>query len=161
MPNTVLEPYRVLDMTDHKGFLCGRILGDFGADVIKVEPIGGEPSRMIGPFYHDTRDRNKSLCWYAYNANKRSITLSIETAKGVEIFKKLVQTADVVIESFPTGYLDRIGLGYDDLSRIKPRIVMTSITAFGQEGPWRHQQEVDPIAAEEPEQHRDQLSRGR
>ena len=132
-----LSPYRVLDLTDEKGVYCGRVLGDLGADVIKIEPPGGDPSRKIGPFYHDIPDPEKSLYWFAYNANKRGITLNIESTDGKEIFKRLVKQSDFIIESFPPGYMESIGLGYDALSEINPRIVLTSITPFGQTGPWR------------------------
>ena len=88
----LLSPYRVLDLTDEKGVVCGRILGDFGADVIKVEKPGGDPCRNIGPFYKDTPHLEKSLFWFAYNANKRGITLNIESAEGKEVFKNLVES---------------------------------------------------------------------
>ena len=133
----LLSPYRVLDLTDEKGFLCGRLLGDMGADVIKIEKPGGGPGRNIGPYYHDIPDPEKSLFWFAYNYNKRGITLDIEAAQGQEIFRRLVETADFVIESFPPGYMDRLGLGYSALSEINPRIIMTSITPFGQTGPYK------------------------
>jgi len=133
----LLSPYRVLDLTDEKGVVCGRILGDFGADVIKVEKPCGDPCRNIGPFYHDIPDPEKSLFWFAYCANKRGITLDIESADGKEIFKKLVKAGDVVLESFHPGYMARLGLGYDDLSKINPGIIMTSITPFGQTGPYK------------------------
>lgn len=133
----MLSCYRVLDLTDEKGFLCGRALADFGADVIKIEKPGGEPARSVGPFYHDIPDPEKSLYWFAFNANKRSITLDIETADGREIFRELVKTADVVIESFRPGYMDEIGLGYPVLSEINPGIILTSISGFGQKGPYR------------------------
>jgi len=110
-----LSPYRVLDLADEKGFLCGRILGDLGADVIKVERPGGDLSRNIGPFYHNDIDSEKSLYWWAYNCNKRGITLNIEAEDGKEILKKLVKKSDVIIESFPPGYMDEIGLGYPKL----------------------------------------------
>ena len=129
-----LLPYRVLDLTDEKGFLCGKILGDLGADVIKIEKPGGDPSRNIGPFYHDIPDSEKSLYWFAYNSNKRSITLNIETDDGKEIFKNLVKTADFVLESFDPGYLDKIGLGYCVLKEVNPNIIMVAITPFGQTG---------------------------
>ena len=116
---SLLSLYRALDLTDEKGALCGRILGDFGVDVIKIEPPGGDPSRRIGPFYHDIPDLEKSLYWFAYNANKRGITLNIDTSDGRELFKRLVKTADFVIESFPPGHMDRIGLGYSALNEIK------------------------------------------
>jgi len=125
-----------LDLTDDKGFLCGRILGDLGADVIKVELPGGDPSRRIGPFYKDIPDPEKSLYWFAYNANKRGITLNIESEDGKEIFKKLAKKAHFVIESYPPGYMDSLALGYSSLSQINPAIILTSITPFGQTGPY-------------------------
>ena len=108
-PDSLLGPYRALDLTDDKGFFCGRILGDLGADVIKIERPGGDPARKLGPFYHDILDPEKSLSWFAYNFNKRGITLNIETTDGQELFKRLMKTADWVIESFDPGYVERIG----------------------------------------------------
>lgn len=133
--NGLLGGYRVLDLTDEKAHLCGKILGDFGADVIKVERPGGDPSRNIGPFYRNVPDPEKSLFWFANNTSKRGITLNIEVPDGREIFKTLVKTAGFVIESFEPGYMDGLSLGYSQLEKIKPDIVMTSITAFGQTGP--------------------------
>jgi len=129
-----LSGYRALDLTDEKGFLCGKILADLGADVIKIERPGGDPARCVGPFYHSIPDAEKSLYWFAYNLNKRGITLDIETPEGKGIFKRLVRAADFVIESFHPGYMDKLGLGYSALSEINPRIIMTSITPFGQTG---------------------------
>lgn len=140
-----LSPYRVLDLTDEKGLFCGKILGDLGADVIKVEKPGGDPARNIGPFYHDTPHPEKSLFWFAYNTSKRGITLNIETKEGQEVFKRLVKTADFVIESFPPGYLDKLGLDYSVLSEINPRIIMTSITPFGQTGPYKDYKASDIV----------------
>lgn len=140
-----LEGYRALDLTDDKGFLCGRILGDLGADVIKVEPPGGEPSRRIGPFYKDIADPEKSLYWFAYNANKRGITLNIGARDGQEIFKKLAKTAHFIIESFPPGYMDSLSLGYPNLNQINPAIILTSITPFGQTGPYSHYKVSDIV----------------
>lgn len=132
----LLSPYRVLDLS-HGGFsICGKILGDLGADVIKVEPRCGDAVRYVGPFYKDELDINKSLFFWAYNTNKRGMTLDIETADGQEIFKKLLAKADFVIESYQPGYLDKLGLGYKALSKIKPSIIMASITPFGQTGPY-------------------------
>ena len=105
----MLGPYRVLDLTDEKGLLCGKLLGDLGADVIKIERPGGDPARNIGPFYHDEIDPEKSLFWWAFNTSKKGITLDIETAEGQEVFKRLVKGADLVIESFSPGYMDRLG----------------------------------------------------
>jgi crotonobetainyl-CoA:carnitine CoA-transferase CaiB-like acyl-CoA transferase len=133
----MLSGRRVLDLTDEKGFLCGKILADLGADVIKIERPGGKGSGRIGPFWRDIPDPEKSLYWFSYNANKRGITLDIETADGQEILKKLVRTADFVVESFPPGYMDQMGLGYDALMEINRGIVFASITPFGQKGPYR------------------------
>ncbi len=135
---SLLRDYRVLDLTDEKGILCARTLGDWGADVIKVERPGGDPARNIGPFYKDNPDPEKSLFWFALNANKRSITLNIETIDGREIFKRLVKTADFVIESFDPGFMEGLGLGYSDLEKLSSGIIMTSITPFGQTGPYSH-----------------------
>ena len=139
-----LSPYRVLDLTDEKGYLCGKILGDQGADVIKIEKPMGDTGRRIGPFYHNIPDPEKSLYWFGYNHNKRGITLDIETSDGRDLFKKLVKTADIVIESFSPGYMDRLGLGYSELSRqTDGKLVMTSITPFGQDGPYRNYKASD------------------
>ncbi len=142
----MLSPYRALDLTDEKGLLCGKILGDLGADVIKVERPGGDPARNIGPFYHDEPHPEKSLFWFAFNTSKRGITLNIETTDGQEIFKRLVQSADLVLESFPPGYMDKLGLGYSDLEKINPGIIMASITPFGQTGPYRDYTAPDIVA---------------
>jgi crotonobetainyl-CoA:carnitine CoA-transferase CaiB-like acyl-CoA transferase len=134
----LIKDCRVLDFTNELGFLCGKILGDLGADVIKVEPPGGDPARNIGPFYKDIPHPEKSLYWFGLNNNKRGITLNIETADGREILKKLIGTADILIESFAPGYMDKLGLGYPVLSQMtKDKIIMTSITPFGQEGPYK------------------------
>ncbi|MDY7019486.1 MAG: CoA transferase [Chloroflexota bacterium] len=137
--------YRALDLSDEKGFLCGRILGDFGAEVIKIEKPGGDRSRNIGPFYHDIPDPEKSLYWFAYNANKRGITLNIETKEGQEVFKRLAKDVDFIIESFPPGYMAKLGLDYAVLSELNPRIIMTSITPFGQSGPYRDYKTCDLV----------------
>jgi len=143
---TLLDSYRVLDLTDEKGYFCGKILGELGADVIKIEKPGGDPGRNIGPFYKDIIDPEKSLYWMYFNASKRGITLDIETDDGQEIFKKLVKTADFVIESFHPGYMDSLGLGYDALSKLNPLIIMTSITPFGQTGPYKDFKSSDIVA---------------
>ncbi|MFC1978251.1 CaiB/BaiF CoA transferase family protein [Chloroflexota bacterium] len=131
-----LEPYRILDLTNEKGSSCGKILADLGADVIKIERPGGAAERSIGPFYGNIPHSEKSLFWFVHNAGKRGITLNIESVDGQEIFRKLLQKADFVIESFSPGYLDGLGLGYSELSQVNPRIIMVSITPFGQTGPY-------------------------
>jgi len=141
----MLSSHRVLDLTEDGCMLCGKLLGDFGADVIKIEPPGGSPTRNIGPFYHDTPHPEKSLTWFFLGLNKRGITLNLETADGREIFKRLVKTADFVIESFAPGYMKSLGLGYEELENIKSGIIMTSITPFGQTGPYVHYEVTDII----------------
>lgn len=133
----MLSPYRALDLTDEMGLICGKILGDLGADVIKIEKPGGDATRGTGPFYHDEPDPENSLLWWAYNTSKRGVTLDIETAQGRDLFKKLVEDADFVIESFPPGYMDKLGLGYSELEKINPGVIMVSISPFGQTGPYR------------------------
>jgi len=136
--DTMLGGYRVLDLTEGGCLIAGQMLGDLGADVIKIEPPGGSPSRNTGPFYKDILDSEKSLFWFAYNRNKRSITLNIEKAEGRDVFKRLVRTADIVLESFPSDFLDGLGIGYSALCEIKPDIIVTSITPYGIEGPKSH-----------------------
>ncbi|PJB50411.1 MAG: hypothetical protein CO103_02420 [Chloroflexi bacterium CG_4_9_14_3_um_filter_45_9] len=141
----MLSSYQVLDLTDEKGFLCGKTLADLGTDVIKVEKPGGDTGRNIGPFYKDIPHPEKSLFWFYTNLNKRGITLNLETKEGREILKKLLTKADIVIESFEPGYMDSLGLGYSELERINPGIIMTSITPFGQEGPYSHFKATDIV----------------
>ncbi len=146
MDSTLLGGCRVLDLTDEKGLLCGKVLGDFGADVIKIEKPGGDPARRIGPFYKDTPDPEKSLFWFATNTSKRGITLNIEVPDGQDLFLKLVTSADVVVESSAPGCMDAMGLGYGELKHIKPGLIMTSITPFGQSGPYAHYDATDLVA---------------
>jgi crotonobetainyl-CoA:carnitine CoA-transferase CaiB-like acyl-CoA transferase len=107
--SSILAPFQVLDLTNDKGFFCGRIMGDLGADVIKIEPPGGDPERNIPPFLLDLPGSERSLYWFALNMNKRSMTLDIKSKEGKEKFKILVKTTDFIIESFPPGYLDKLG----------------------------------------------------
>ncbi|OGO30260.1 MAG: hypothetical protein A2Z29_09125 [Chloroflexi bacterium RBG_16_56_11] len=133
----MLSHCRALDLTDENGFLCGKILADLGADVIKIERPGGDASRRADGFWGGVPDAEKGLFWFAYNSNKRGITLDIEKVEGRDIFKKLVNTADFIVESFPPGYLDGLGIGYPALSRKRGGIIWASITPFGQAGPYR------------------------
>lgn len=133
--DTALGDIRVLDLTNEMGLYCGKMLANLGAEVIKVERPGGDPTRNIGPFFHDEPDTEKSLFFFHFNYDKKSITLNLESDDGRELFKNLVKTADVVVESFPPGYMDSLGLGYGELSKVNPRLIMCSITGFGQYGP--------------------------
>jgi crotonobetainyl-CoA:carnitine CoA-transferase CaiB-like acyl-CoA transferase len=136
MLESLLSGYRALDLTDEKGFVCGKILAALGVETIKVEPPGGDPARGISPFLNNKPEINSGLYWLAYNTDKRSITLNLEHEHGRKIFNKLIPKCDFIIESFKPGYLDSIGLGYSALVKINPGIVLTSITPFGQKGPY-------------------------
>lgn len=142
----LLEGLRVLDLTDETGLLCGKLLADMGADVILIEPPEGNPARNLWPFYKDQPGPESSLYWFAYNTNKRSIILDIHQSNGQELFQRLVQNADVVLEAFPPGRLDALGLGYTILSQLNPRLIMTSITPFGQTGPYKDYQASDIVS---------------
>jgi len=131
----MLDAYRVLDLTNNGAMFCGQILADLGADVIAVEPPGGSPARRVGPFAGDRHEPANSLYWWGLNRNKRSIVLDLGDEDDRDRVRQLAQTADFVIESFAPGYLDSLGLGYSALAEINPRIVMVSITPFGQQGP--------------------------
>jgi benzylsuccinate CoA-transferase BbsE subunit len=126
---SALSGYRVLDLTDDKGMLCSRYLADMGAEVIRL----GKPG--------------ESADFHWENLGKRAVTLDIELKPGQEIFKRLVKTADVLLESFPPGYLESFGLGYHQLNKINPRLVMASITGFGQGGPYRDYKSCDIVAS--------------
>lgn len=129
----LLGGYRALDLTDETGWLCGRLLGDLGVEVVQIEKPDGWTGGGL-PFYHGIPTRDNSLYRFCYNANKRGITLDIERSEGKDIFKKLVRSFDVVIESFDPGWLDQNGLGFDALSQINDQLIMASITPFGQQG---------------------------
>jgi crotonobetainyl-CoA:carnitine CoA-transferase CaiB-like acyl-CoA transferase len=131
----MLSPYRVLDLTTERGLLCGQILGDLGADVIKIEPPGGSPARRLAPFYEDTADPNRSIYWWAYNRNKRSITLNLDAVEGRELLYQLIARSHFLIESDNPGYLASRQLGYSELSTHNRKLIYVSITPFGQDGP--------------------------
>ncbi|HEV8717055.1 MAG TPA: CoA transferase [Candidatus Binatia bacterium] len=141
-----LSDLHVLDLTDLKGALCAKLLGDMGADVIKIEPPGGDAMRGIGPFLNGTPHRDRSLLFWFYNTSKRGITLDVYQPAGREIFKQLAAKVDVIIESFAPSTLADLGLGYDDLKRLNPKLVLTSISPFGQTGPYRDYHSSDTVA---------------
>lgn len=132
----LIPPYRILDLTDRRAAFCGRLLADYGADVVKVEPPRGEASRGLGPYPGDVPDSEQSLDFLFYNTNKRSITLDLETEAGRGLFRRLAADADVIIESFDRLYLADRGIGYDDLRADNPGLVMASVTPFGSTGQW-------------------------
>jgi crotonobetainyl-CoA:carnitine CoA-transferase CaiB-like acyl-CoA transferase len=133
----LLAPYRVLDLAGPLGALAGRILADLGADVVKIEPPGGDPARQSPPFISGSDRESSSLSWLALNANKRGVSLDLASAGGRVPFETLVREADFLIETFEPGYLAGLGLGWDGLQQINPRVILVSITPFGQHGPYR------------------------
>jgi crotonobetainyl-CoA:carnitine CoA-transferase CaiB-like acyl-CoA transferase len=141
----MLSPYKVLDLSDERGHLCGQILGDLGADVVLVEPPTGSLSRHAGPFYKDRPHPDRSLGFWAFNRNKRSITLDLEADR--EQLLTLAANADFLIESYRPGTLARRGLGYADLAQLNPSLIYVSITAFGEDGPKADFPESDLIVA--------------
>jgi crotonobetainyl-CoA:carnitine CoA-transferase CaiB-like acyl-CoA transferase len=144
---SVLDDIRVLDISQGiSGPFCAKLLGDFGADVIKVEPSVGDVGRTMPPFFQDDPHPEKSLFFLLLNLNKRGITLNLETPEGAEVFQQLVQQADIVIESFQPGYLASLGLGYEALEQENPQLIMTSITPFGQTGPYSQYQGEEIVA---------------
>ena len=131
----LLAPYRVLDLTDDRGLLCGKILADLGADVLPLEPPGGSPARNIGPFYGDAPRPEKSLFWWAYAANKRSITLDLEQKDGRALLEKLLAEADFPLDANAPGYLDALGLGHGRLAVIHPTSGTSSLPPVGPPAP--------------------------
>jgi len=140
---TALGDIRVLDLAGETGQYCTKLLADLGADVIKIEPPGGDPVRRLPPFFQGNTEA--SLYWLNLNTSKRSVTLDLGNDAGRGLLKRLAATADIVVESFEPGYLAGMGLGYDGLAAIKPDIILTSITGFGQDGPHAHYKAPDIV----------------
>ena len=138
-----LTGLRVLELTSEHAQFCGKLMADLGADVIKVEPPGGQETRNVGPFLEDEAHPERSLYFWHYNTSKRGVTLDLNSPNGQDIFRKLSATAGLVLESFPTGYLSDLGLGYETLAKDNPGLIMCSVTPFGQDGPWRDYQTSD------------------
>ena len=142
----LLPPYRVLDLTGPEGVFCGKLLADYGAEVIKVEPPTGDVTRQRPPFISDVPGIERSSYFLFYNTNKKSVTVDLETSEGQVVFKKLAASADVLIESFPVNYMQSLGLDYDSLRQVNPGLIMASITPFGQTGPWKDYKSTDLIS---------------
>jgi crotonobetainyl-CoA:carnitine CoA-transferase CaiB-like acyl-CoA transferase len=130
-----LKGYRALDLTGLSGQLCGRILGDLGMEVIKIETPDGDPVRNLPPFVESADGKRLSTTFAHLNAGKASKVLDLDKESDRAAFRELVKTADVVLESAQPGELDSKNLGYKDLASVNPGIVMASITCFGQTGP--------------------------
>jgi formyl-CoA transferase len=139
-----LSGIRIIDMTHNQaGPACAQILGFLGADVIKLEePKGGDIARR------NMRDRqdSDSLFFLLFNANKRSLTLNLKTGRGKELFKEVIAKSDVLVENFSPGALDRLGLGWEVLSNINPRLIYATIKGFGSYGPYSTFKSFEPVA---------------
>src|SRR5262245_29011258 len=144
-----LRGYRALDLTGLSGQLCGRVLADLGMEVIKIEPPGGDPVRRLAPFVLLSNGSELSTSFAHLNAGKASKVLDLDKEADREVFRELVKTADVVLESFQPGELEAKGLGYKALAAINPGIVMASITGFGQTGPKKNLACNDLVAVAE------------
>jgi len=133
---TTLSDLRVLDLSRSvAGAYCTKLFADYGADVVVLEPPAGHPVRRHGPFVDDRPHPETGALWLYLATNKRSVTLDVETATGRSLFRKMVEEANVVVEGFAPGRMAELGLGHAALKRIKRRIILTSITSFGQDGP--------------------------
>jgi len=129
-----LDGYRVLDLTDERGLLAGRLLADLGADVVAVEPPGGSAARSCPPFLGGPGGR-QSLLWDTYAANKRGVEADLATGRGRAFVRRLADAADFLIESARPGVMQQLGLDWPDLKAVNPRLVYVSVTAFGRTGP--------------------------
>jgi crotonobetainyl-CoA:carnitine CoA-transferase CaiB-like acyl-CoA transferase len=132
----MLSGLRILDLSDETAFLAGKILGDLGADVVKIEPPEGDPARRRGPYLGGVEDPERSLVWLALNTSKRGVTLDLDAESGRAKFRELARGADAVIESFAPGAMNVKGLGYETLAADNPRLVYCAVTPFGQTGPY-------------------------
>ena len=143
LPQGPLRGIRVIDITSMiTGPLCSQQLGDLGADVIKIEPTHGEVARWMAP----PQKAGLTGFYTQMNRNKRSLTVDLKNPEGIAIIKKLVESADLLIENFRGGVLDRLGIGYEDLRHINEKLIFVSITGFGPTGPYSHKPAYDPLA---------------
>jgi len=126
---------KILECTGELGPYTAKLFADLGAEVIHLEPVGGDPLRAVGPFYQGRDDCESSLQHLYYNAGKRSLVVDLQQQQGREIFLKLCADADLLIESFAPGYLEELDLGYDRLQALNPALVQTAVTPYGQFGP--------------------------
>ena len=149
MNSEALSGLKVLEYSEFiSGPHCGKLLADLGAKVIKVEPPGlGDKARRWGPFPHDEPHPEKSGLFLYLNTNKSGVTLNLESAPGIKIFRELVKQVDIIIENNPPQEMERLGLDYENLHKLNPKLVVTSITPFGQTGPYRDYKSCDLISA--------------
>ena len=141
----LLPGHRVLDLTSSIGALCGKLLGDFGMDVIKIEPPAGDATRSQPPFAKDRAHPEASLRFAYLNAGKRSVTLDVTRAGGQKLLLDLIRKADVVVEDFAPGYLAGLGLGYEALLEKQNKLILVSLSGFGQDGPYAGYKTADLV----------------
>ena len=141
----VFSGLRVIELADEQAEYCGMTMAALGAEVIKVEPPGGSPTRRIGPFHEDRPDPERSLFFWTYNRGKRSITLDLDSSDDRDVLRSLLLTADVFLEATPAGELARVGLDPDSLRRETPSLITARMTPFGDDGPWAHFKASDLI----------------
>ena len=145
---TALDGYTVLDLTVERGWMCGRVLADLGADVIKIEPPGGDPGRSKGLFANQSSPSSEeNLSWWFENRGKSSVVVDLDDPTERARLLELVEDADVVVESFETGWMEARGLGVDVLLARNPKLVVTSISPFGRTGPYAHWSATDLTVA--------------
>jgi crotonobetainyl-CoA:carnitine CoA-transferase CaiB-like acyl-CoA transferase len=134
-----LSDVKVLDLTwQIAGPYCTKLLADYGAEVVKIERPGeGDPARRMGPFFKDDPHLEKSGLFLHLNTNKKGITLDLKTTTGKKVLTELARDADILVESFSPRVMPALGLDYETLAKVNPRLVMVSISSFGQTGPYR------------------------
>ena len=139
MTSAALSQIKVIDLSHHiAGPYCTKLMAGFGAEVIKVEPPStGDALRRVGPFHKDIESVETSIPFQWFNTGKKSVTLNLKSPRGADLLKRLVRDADVLVENFAPRVMPGLGLDYETLSRVNPRLVMTSISGFGQSGPYR------------------------
>ncbi|MCA3711915.1 MAG: CoA transferase [Phenylobacterium sp.] len=130
---SALSGFRVIELSSERGAYAGKLLADSGADVILVEPPGGDPTRNYPPFLDDQPGPDRSLWWWHYNTSKRGVMLDLDAAEDQARFKALAASADIIIESEPAGRLASLGLDYEDLKAVRPDLIFVSLTPFGRE----------------------------
>jgi crotonobetainyl-CoA:carnitine CoA-transferase CaiB-like acyl-CoA transferase len=140
-----LNGVRVVELADELGEYCGKVLAGLGADVIKVEPPGGEKTRGYGPFYHDEPHPNRSLHFWHYNFGKRGVVLDLESEEDKQHFMRLAQTADIVLDTRPRNYLNDRGIGYDTMRGHNSSLIYARISPYGDDGPWADYQGTDLV----------------
>ncbi|HEX6031655.1 MAG TPA: CoA transferase, partial [Tepidiformaceae bacterium] len=145
-PTGPLAGYRVIDLADEKGQLCARVLGELGADVIKIEPREGDPARLKGPYFRGEENPELSLWWWTLNAGKRAVTCELRLEAGRNLVRKLIERADILVETFAPGRAPD-GLDYASLAKLNPGLIVVSITNFGQSGPYKDFQATDIVAS--------------